>query len=241
MKKTLFILATLAMSSALYAQAEAGVYTREKVLELFAQYDPSVLEKARQNEAYNLVLESFASSYQAPQTEQARQELIAVARNFDNSLQLELLSQQYGQAYLLSVLAGNEPAVSRAYFEQGLTPVFANIWAVTVELRRYQLRLLEDQLKQLRKDSTLTPDARAVQKASLKKQIKAVKQELKALQRAPGAQIVAVRDAYVAQVENQIRQQAQAMQAQMQTAQGQAVRQTSNLQVKTNHKKPVAK
>ena len=72
MKKTLFILATLAMSSALYAQAEAGVYTREKVLELFAQYNPSVLEKARQNEAYNLVLESFASSYQAPQTEQER-------------------------------------------------------------------------------------------------------------------------------------------------------------------------
>ena len=48
MKRSLFILATLAMSSALYA-AEPGFYTREKVLDIFAQYNPSVLENAQQN------------------------------------------------------------------------------------------------------------------------------------------------------------------------------------------------
>ena len=62
MRRSLFLLATLAMSSALYAQQDANGYNREKVLDIFAQYNPVVLENAKNNADYNAVLENLAVS-----------------------------------------------------------------------------------------------------------------------------------------------------------------------------------
>ena len=118
MKRSLFVLATLAMSSALYAQGEAGGYTREQVLDIFAQYNPSVLEYASQNAGYNAILEGFASSYQLPQTPENRYELVAAVRNFDNSLRLAAAAQAYQDAVLYARMSGNEMPMAAARFRR---------------------------------------------------------------------------------------------------------------------------
>ena len=88
MRRSLFILAALALTPAVYAQGDATPFTREQVLEIFSQYNPSVLEQASQNEDYNTVLDSFLDAYESSNTPMARTELIAVARNFDNSIRI---------------------------------------------------------------------------------------------------------------------------------------------------------
>lgn len=168
MRRSLFILATLAMSSALYAQADAGHYNREKVLDIFSQYNPAVLENARQNADYNAVLEGLLASYNAPETEENRYELIALARNFDNSIRLKALAVNYEEAVLLSQMSGLDLSSSVLHFRRELTPVFQNIWAVTVQLREYQIDEYEAQLKELRKNKTLSKEARQAREAVLK-------------------------------------------------------------------------
>ena len=123
------------MSSALYAQQDANGYNREKVLDIFAQYNPVVLENAKNNADYNAVLENLAVSYQAPDTEESRFELISVARNFDNSIRLHMLSEQYEETLFLSAVNGVDSAATDKYFTRQVSDVLARVWAVTVNLR----------------------------------------------------------------------------------------------------------
>lgn len=241
MKRSLFILATLAMSSALYA-AEPGFYTREKVLDIFAQYNPSVLENAQQNKDYNDILEAFAASYQAPQTPANRYELIAVARNFDTSIRLQGAVQTYQDALEYARLSGGNPAVAQAHFRQELLALYANIWAVSVQLYEYEVQESRQLLKQLAKDKTLPADTRASREEQLRQRISDLKHQLKTLQTDPGEQLLLAVDAYIAQTDLQLaaarEQSAAARQAQTVF---EKARQTANLQIKTKNKKPVAK
>lgn len=241
MRRSLFILATLAMSSALYAQAEAGHYNREKVLDIFTQYNPAVLENAQQNADYNAVLEGLLSSYNAPETEESRYELIALARNFDNSIRLKALSVNYEEAVVLSQMSGMDLSSAVLHFRRELTPVFQNIWAVTVQLREYQIDEYEAQLKQLRKDKTLSKEDRRAREAVLKGKIKALKTEVKALKKDAGEQILSAVDVYVAETDRRVAERLDAERARLQEASSKQVSQTKNLQVKTKNKKPVAK
>ena len=241
MRRSLFILATLAMSSALYAQAEAGHYNREKVLDIFTQYNPAVLENAQQNADYNAVLEGLLSSYNVPETEESRYELIALARNFDNSIRLKALSVNYEEAVVLSQMSGMDLSSAVLHFRRELTPVFQNIWAVTVQLREYQIDEYEAQLKQLRKDKTLSKEDRRAREAVLKGKIKALKTEVKALKKDAGEQMLSAVDVYVAETDRRAAERLDAERARLQEASSKQVSQTKNLQVKTKNKKPVAK
>lgn len=241
MKKSLFILATLAMSSALYGQTESGYYTREKVLDLFAQYNPAVLENARQNSDYNAVLESFLSSYQKIENAPNRYELIAIARNFDNSIRLKGVTLAYENAVIFSQMSGGDIAAARVRFHTDLLSVFQNIWAVTVHLREYEITELEEQLKSLRKDTALSAPQKEDRKAELKEKISVLKQELKKLQKNIGEQILAAVDMYVAQSDQNLAAQLESMYAAQAQTDSEEAHQSPNLQIKTKNKKPVAK
>lgn len=242
MRRSLLILATLALSSALYAQTGEEPYTREKVLEIFSQYNPSVLENAQQNEDYNAILESFLASYNSPQTPQNRYELIAVARNFDNSIRLKSASLEYEEALIFAQMSGMDPAPAVLRFRKQLLPIFQQIWAVTIQLRDYEISELKQARKVLRKNRDLSKEARAQQDRALKDKITALERANKELQKNAGeqilsaieAQVLAANQALVARLEAALAQQ------QAQDAVQQAL-QTSNLQVKTKNKKPVAK
>ena len=241
MRRSLFFLATLAMSSALYAQPDASGFNREKVLDIFAQYNPAVLENARSNADYNAVLEDLAASYQAPDTEESRFELISVARNFDNSIRLHTLTESYEETLFLSAVNGVDSAATDKYFNRQVADVLGRIWAVTVNLREEQAREYKKQLTQVKKNKTLSAADRTAQSEALKAKIKAVKAEIKALKKDPGAQISAAAQAYSQQAQARVQARLSALAVSDEESAALQTDQTSNLQVKTNHKKPVAK
>lgn len=240
MRRSLFLLATLAMSSALYAQPDASTYNREKVLDIFAQYNPAVLENAKQNADYNAILEDLAASYQAPDTEDARFELISVARNFDNSIRLHTLAEQYEEALFLSAVNGVDASATDKYFNRQVADVLGRVWAVTVNLREEQIKEYKKQLAQVKKDKTLSVD-RTAKSNALKAKIKAVKAELKALKKDPGSQISTAAQAFGQQVQTRVQARLSSLAASAEKDAAMQTAQTPNLQVKTNHKKPVAK
>ena len=241
MRRSLFLLATLAMSSALYAQPDASTYNREKVLDIFAQYNPAVLENAKKNADYNAILEDLAASYQAPDTEDARFELISVARNFDNSIRLHTLSEQYEEALFLSAVNGVDTSATDKYFNRQVADVLGRVWAVTVNLREEQIKEYKKQLAQVKKDKTLSSADRTAKSNALKAKIKAVKAELKALKKDPGSQISTAAQAFGQQVQDRVQARLSALAASAEKDAALQTEQTPNLQVKTNHKKPVAK
>ena len=241
MRRSLFLLATLAMSSALYAQPDASTYNREKVLDIFAQYNPAVLENAKKNADYNAILEDLAASYQAPDTEDARFELISVARNFDNSIRLHTLSEQYEEALFLSAVNGVDASATDKYFNRQVADVLGRVWAVTVNLREEQIKEYKKQLAQVKKDKTLSSADRTAQSNALKAKIKAVKAELKALKKDPGSQISTAAQVFGQQVQTRVQTRLAALAASAEKDAALQTEQTPNLQVKTNHKKPVAK
>lgn len=235
MRRTLFVLAALALAPAVYAQADPAYFTREQVLEIFSQYNPSVLEQASQSADYNAVLDSFLDAYEAASQPVDKMELIAVARNFDNSIRLQLLTNAYLQTAATLRLTGGDVSSADRLLRKDLTDVFSRIWAVTVQLRRYQLAETKQALKAVRADKTLSAEVRSEQIGALQAEIRALKMELKELQKDRGEEVLFAVDAYIQQL-----QQAQSglLQAARESA---AASETENLQVKSKHKKPVAK
>ena len=240
MKKTMFVLATMALSAMLYAQPEQENFSRAEVLDIFAQFNPSVLETAKQNPDYNTILELFLSSYQDSKTPTSRYELIAVARNFDNSIRLQSLAVTYRQLWTASQMSGLDNAAARQAFTDDVTEVMHRVWQETLGLRQIQLDETKAQLKALGKNKTLSKEDRAAQKKQLKEQIKALKAEIKTLKKDPQAYVASAAQDYVSSTEKKFAAQEEAARQAAQKK-AQTAKQANNLQVKTNHKKPVAK
>lgn len=235
MKRSLLLLAVCALSSAVYAQSGAEQYTREQVLEVFSNYNPVVLENAKNNENYEAVLEAFISSYDKPVTAQNRFELIAVARNFDNSLLLRLWENSYKEILSMGSYAGTNISAQKQTARQDLLLIFGRIWANSVQLREMQLQEAKEALKKTRKDKTISKSLKQEKTDFLKDEIADLKSEIKALRKNPGEQIQQITDSYMAQLEQEVAAAFSSRKTEEESSQ------TENLQVKTNHKKPVAK
>lgn len=235
MRRSLFVLAALALTPALYAQADSAHFTREQVLEIFAQYNPSVLERAEADTDYNAVLESFLSAYEEAGAKAARTELIAVARNFDNSIRLQVLKDIYLQSAAASSLMGQNASSSENLFREDLTDVFSRVWAVTVCLREYELAEAKRALKEVRGDKTLPEAARETQAKELKNLIRALKAEIKSLKQNRGAAVMSAVDSFVRQTQEEQTSLLRAASGAVSASEAE------NLQIKSKNKKPVAK
>lgn len=235
MRKGLSVLAVLALSSAaLYAGEN---FNREKVLALFAKYNPSVLEQAKQNPAYNNLLEGLLASYQKPETEDAYFELIALIRNFDTSIALNNATQTYQENYLYALMSGSEPASpATAAFKADVLNSLQQIWATTIQVHELHVDTLKEQLKTVKQNKTLSKEDKKTQVNDLKGKIKAAKREIKQLKTNPGAQLVAAADMYVEQTQAEVRAGLRYAQQQAQLA-----AQTENQQITSKNKKRVAK
>ena len=235
MKHGLWVLATCLMASAVYAQQGAASFSREEVLDLFAKYNPSVLERARQNPDYNAVLEDFLTSYLSGGVPADSYEIMAVARNFDNSINLQILKDIYAQLWLTAKLTGGEIAPSRKLFTQDVRDVVTNIWAVTAQLRQVQLDDLKAQRRAVKKDASLAPQDKKMRLAQLDDHIKSLKTEIRSLKKNAGEQITSTAEEFVSVTEADLNAALAAIASQADAAE------VENLQVKSNHKKPVAK
>ncbi|MBQ8032525.1 MAG: hypothetical protein IJ266_01000, partial [Elusimicrobiaceae bacterium] len=140
MKRGLLLVATLSLCSALYAQ---GTLTREEAREVFAAYNPALLQKAAQDEQLNQLLDQllrqFVSQHSADTLEN-RYTLIALARNFENSLALNQTLAQYQQALNYSQHGTDVTAAARAHAREKLNTLYPRIWAVSVQVKETLLR-----------------------------------------------------------------------------------------------------
>lgn len=224
MKRGLFLVATVTLSSALYAQ---NTFTRADAQEVFARYNPALLEKAAQDENLNQFVEDVLSQYVSlnlPNTLETRYTLVALARNFENSLAVNTALTQYKNALIYSQQGGNVQEAAREHARQILAAAYPRVWAVSVQVKEDLL----SKYKQLAHNSQLTAD----DKQTLQAAIKAVQADLKYLRTNTGEQLVALTQEALLQTE------AQATEVQLEQAQ--QAKETTNLHVKTNHKKPVA-
>ncbi len=219
MKHHLFVLATVTLSSALYAQP----LTRAQAQSIFAQYNPSLVERAAQNPDLNAVLNEVLTAYlqrQPADTLANRYELIALARNFDNSLQLNALEEHYKQAVQYSALGGDVQQAALAYTRQEMQPVLARMWAVSVQVKE---QLLAQYKGQARHDEQFRTQQAPV--------LAALQADLDNLTTHVGPQLQTVLQQKLDSIEEQALGELQQQQA----------AQADNLQIKTKHKKPVAK
>lgn len=231
MKKNVWFLAVLAISSALYAQ-ENTVLGKEDLLAAFKQYNPAALEKANSNAVYRVVLSELAAAYSAPRSVETETELISLVKNFDNSLYLQALRNAYFENRTLQLVSGASLESLEDDTWQQLFPIVKSVYQNTLEARRWQLKRYQQALKQAKKDETLSATQRAAQISLLQKQIKLTKQIIRDLKKDPQVRQAQVCDAYLAEMQAAfIGAQPQALQAE----------QAAIRDVKANHKKPVAK
>ncbi len=240
MKRSLAIFAILALSSMSLCAAEN--YTREQMLNLFAKYNPAVLERAQQDKGYALLLESVMASYNVEQNENNYYELVALVRNFDTSLELSALSQEYDRAFPINYAYGLDTSAITDRFIENLHPVFGKIWAVTVQVRELQVKDKKQQIKDLRHNKTLSAQEKEQVKKELNNQLSLLKKEIKSLKKDSSQQIDFVIKNYVAQEQEQSLlsfQEEQRIAAAME--QEKAAKEAKNLSVTSKNKKPVAK
>lgn len=237
MKRSLIVLAILALSSSAFA---ADTYNREKVLDLFAQYNPSVLQRASEDATYNSILQELAENYDAPENMQSRLELIALIRNFDNSLALSVLDQGYGETFLLGKVSGEDISSARENYRSHIRLIMSKIWAVSVQTQELRLQEYKDQLKQAKQDTALSAEEKNKLISFLNEQIKNTRFEIKNLKKNAPEQIIRVTDDYIKQRENDWSAELFAAREQLAQQDLQAA-QADNLQISYKNKKPVAK
>lgn len=238
MKRSLAVLALLTFSSASLCAAES--YNREKVLALFAQYNPAVLERAQQDEVYNALVQSVAAAYNLPQTDDNHYNLLALIRNFDNSVDLNVLTAEYVQTLYLHAENNLDINGITERFSQDLLPVFSRIWAVSLQTHKEHLKTAKTRVKEIKKDKSLTAEQKKEALAAQEKTISFLKQEIKNLKKDAAAQIVYTSDMYTANVRQDVLQQLSQSRA-LRAAHNTAVDETANLSVISKNKKPVAK
>ncbi len=211
MKRGLFLLATVTLSSALYAQE---LLTSEQAHKIVADFNPQLLDRAAQSPDVSQLVDTLISSYLAKQpvdTLANKYEFIALVRNFDNSLALYATTQNYQQAVQYSQLGGAVEDAAREHAREQLGKIFPRIWAVSVQTKRDLLAQYKS--SQVEKERAAIP---------------ALETDLKKLQTQVGEQLVGLVQNTLVQAKAQV------------LAEQTALEEATNLQVKTKHKKPVA-
>ena len=219
------------IASALCAQGKQNL-DQEDVLAVFKQYNPSALEKAASNETYGKILHQLATSFSMPNTDENQAELIALAKNFDNSLQLYAVRYAYFEARTLQKVSGTDLEALDQNTRDSLLPVVQSIYDNTMEVKNLQLARYKQRVKQTKKDTALSAEQKKEQLTLLRQKIKSLKTEIRSLKKNETKQINNTVAYYLKEIQDAY-DKAQAEQM--------AALQSSSHNVKANHKKPVAK
>lgn len=196
--KKYFVLLTLVC---LAVGVKAENFTKEQVLDIFQKYNPAILEKAKTDVLYETVLQDFADNYSAENTLENKAELIAIARNFENSLRLNLLTQVYAEKQQAAEMTGIDFSATKDLFRQDLFGIMQKVWSVTEQVHNFELDTYKEEYKQVKKDKSLDSATKKEKLASIKQKIKEEKANLKVLHKNVGAQIQNAVDAYVTDVD----------------------------------------
>ena len=238
MKRNLLVLALLASSCALYAQQNDSAAV---VKAIFEHYNPSVLQRAEQDPAYNAVLQQVIYSTPTDGTLENHWEVAALAKNFDNSIRLSALAQEYEDALIMAAASGNAVEPTAQKYRAELTQVYSRIWAVSVNMQEELLARYKKILKQTGKDPSFSKEQRDEQKKEIQGRMDKTKAYLKQLKGNAGEYITSAVDSVMMSAENNAAMTLALTQARSQMQAAQAVEEVQNLQIKNNNQKRVAK
>lgn len=260
MKRTLLLLTALAVSCpAVWAQQEnnasasagtaeapyipaAGsrsVFTPEEILEAFTQYNPAVLEKAARQEEYRRLFSAATAAFTPSGELDADLELAAFAKNFDTSILLHAVGENYIRQYMLQASSGISLTALDGQTLADLETLFGAVTDVTRETRQAQLDRFRARLKYIKKEKKSDKIAKKEQENLIKEDIRAAKTEVKRLKKDRAAVVTSLAGDYL----HHLRREAQSRAGLHPWAAANAelkARSSANLHVKTNHKKPVA-
>ncbi len=231
MYKKGIVLAISVLTCALYAQGKEFL-EKEDILQAFEQYNAGVLEQAKTNQTYNEIFQKLTTSFKVPDTVENQAEMIALVKNFDNSLQLYVLGEAYQEARLLQLASGASLDTLDANMAHEILPVLQDIYHNTLVVKKIQIGLYKQKIKEVKKNKELTREAQKEQIAQWKAKIKQTKTDISNLKKNATAQINNTANQYMKDMQAVFEQsQAKQLKAEQATAQD----------VKANNKKPVAK
>lgn len=227
-------MAVLAASSALCAQDKT--LGGQDILDAFKEHNPAALEKAASQPAYGTLLSKLTAAYSAPNTPENRLEMVALVKNFDNSLALQAAKEEYFRGRTLQDVSGTQLQALDERVSGQLLGAVQSIFQNTLAVRKWQIKGYKEDIKAVKKDKSLTKAQKNERVAALKAQIRAVKNEMKALKTNSKQKIADTAQVYF----SDIRSDYEASLRQSVGTENPA-EETSNLDVKTKNKKPVAK
>ena len=236
MKKKILFLLALFSSSVLCAQ-QSQQLGKEDVLAAFKKYNPVALEKAAVNSAYHELLFKLVSAYSAPRTQENENELIALVKNFDNSLALQAVNLNYEKNRQLQLSTGMDLQALDQKSYGYLLQIVQNIFDNTIDIKKIQIQRYKEEIKEIKKDKTLSSVQKKEQIKEIKNKISAVKLSIKQLKQNSKQKIQDTASVYWAEIRTDYEKKALISQKKASFSSEQA----DNLSVKSNNKKPVAK
>lgn len=236
MKKKILFLLALFSSSVLCAQ-QSQQLGKEDVLAAFKKYNPVALEKAAVNSAYHELLFKLVSAYSAPRTQENENELIALVKNFDNSLALQAVKLNYEKNRQLQLSTGMDLQALDQKSYGYLLQIVQNIFDNTIDIKKIQIQRYKEEIKEIKKDKTLSSVQKKEQIKEIKNKISAVKLSIKQLKQNSKQKIQDTASVYWAEIRTDYEKKALISQKKASFSSEQA----DNLSVKSNNKKPVAK
>ena len=187
----------------------------------------------------NHLLNQVAAAYCAARTENNRFEMIALVKNFDNSLRLQAVREEYANGRTLQMVSGAELAALDERILASIQDIIKDVFKNTLQVREMQIDRYKEQMKTVKKDDSLSKEQQKTAVADLKDKIQTVKTEIKTLKKNSKQKIKDTAKAFFADIRSEYNNDQKALLLRAQTVETQAV-QTDAHSVKANHKKPVA-
>ena len=182
MNKNLLFSMLFFMTCALSAQ-EVAKMGREDVLNAFKQYNPAALQKASLNQQYGDLLYKVSLAYSAPKTEENEVELIALVKNFDNSIILQSIKEEYESARTLQLMSGADLNALEEKTQEKLVKLVKDIYKNTLDVKEIQIDRYKQDLKAVKKNKNLSSEQKNTLSQEIEKRIEQVKKEINVLKK----------------------------------------------------------
>ena len=182
MNKNLLFSVLLFMSCTLSAQ-EVVKMGKEDVWNAFKQYNPSALQKASLNQQYGDLLYKLSLAYSAPKTEENEVELIALVKNFDNSIILQSIKEEYESARTLQLVSGADLNALEEKTQKRLLNLVKSIYKNTLEVKEIQIDRYKQDLKAVKKNKNISSEQKNTFSQEIEKKVNQVKKEINVLKK----------------------------------------------------------